>query len=78
MWQEKDRSLVREYSFPDFKTALIFVNKVGESAETVHHHPDIRLSWGKVIVSLTTHDEGDVTEKDRQLANEIDSIYATS
>lgn len=74
MWQEKDNSLVREFNFPDFKTALGFVIKVGELAEAANHHPDINLGWGKVSISLTTHDAGGVTEKDRQLAKEIDEV----
>jgi 4a-hydroxytetrahydrobiopterin dehydratase len=74
MWQEKDKCLVREFSFPDFKAALDFVNKVGKLAESANHHPDIQLGWGKVIVSLTTHSEGGVTQKDRDLAAEIDGI----
>jgi len=74
MWQERDQSLVKEFSFPDFKTALTFVNKVGELAEAANHHPDINLSWGKVLISLSTHDEGGITEKDRRLAKDIDGI----
>ena len=74
MWEEKNKSLVRKFSFSDFKSALAFVNKVGDLAEAANHHPDISLGWGKVVVSLTTHSEGGVTEKDRQLANEIDQI----
>ena len=74
MWQEINKSLVREFSFPDFKTALAFVNKVGALAEAANHHPDISLTWGKVTIRLTTHDDGGVTEKDRQLAKEIDDI----
>jgi len=66
--------LVKEFSFPDFKTALTFVNKVGELAEAANHHPDINLSWGKVLISLSTHDEGGITEKDRRLAKDIDGI----
>jgi 4a-hydroxytetrahydrobiopterin dehydratase len=74
MWQEENKSLVKEFSFSDFSEALTFVNKVGELAEAANHHPDIHLGWGKVVISLTTHDEGSVTEKDRQLAKEIDEI----
>lgn len=66
--------MVREFNFPDFKTALGFVIKVGELAEAANHHPDINLGWGKVSISLTTHDAGGVTEKDRQLAKEIDEV----
>lgn len=74
MWQEKDGSLVREFKFPDFKSALAFVVKVGELAEVAGHHPDVKLGWGRVVICLTTHDEGGITQKDRQLAEEIDKI----
>jgi 4a-hydroxytetrahydrobiopterin dehydratase len=74
MWQEQNKALVKEFSFPDFKSALSFVNRVGELAEIANHHPDISLGWGKVIVNLTTHDAGGVTEKDRELAKNIDKI----
>jgi 4a-hydroxytetrahydrobiopterin dehydratase len=74
MWQEEDNSLIREFKFADFKTALLFVNKVGALAEKANHHPDIELGWGKVKVVLTSHDVGKVTERDRSLASEIDSL----
>lgn len=74
MWQEKNDELFRSFSFKDFKTALDFVNKVGALAESANHHPDIELSWGKVGVHLSTHNEGGVTQKDKRLAKEIDKI----
>ncbi len=66
--------MVREFKFKDFKRALEFVNKVGELAEEANHHPDIELGWGRVKVSLTTHSEGKVTDKDLNLAAEIDKL----
>lgn len=75
MWQEADNQLTHSFDFPDFKTALAFVNKVGAAAEAANHHPDIQLGWGKVVISLTTHSAGKVTDKDKQLAKEIDTIY---
>ncbi len=74
MWEEKDNHLTKEYVFPDFALALEFVNKVGQKAEAANHHPDITLSWGRVVVSLTTHSEGGITLKDHELAAEIDAI----
>ena len=51
------------------------MNRVGEIAERMQHHPDIGIKdYKKVIVSTTTHDEGKVTDKDRELAAEIDKI----
>lgn len=74
MWQETDNQLQRTFNFADFKSALAFVNKVGDLAERAGHHPDIELGWGKVVVHLSTHSEGGVTEKDRNLAKEIDTL----
>lgn len=73
-WQEENNQLTRQFTFPDFKSALAFVNKFGELAESHNHHPDIFLGWGKVTVTLTTHDAGGVTEKDRALAAAIDAL----
>lgn len=74
MWTEQNNTLVKEFTFADFKTALLFVNKIGELAEAAEHHPEIMLGWGRVKVILTTHSEGAITEKDRQLAEQIDAI----
>ncbi len=59
----------------DFKSALDFVNKVGAEAESMDHHPDILMhSWNKVKISVNTHTEGGVTEKDFSLAGKIEEI----
>ena len=71
---DADEIIRKEFTFPDFKEALAFVNKVGEIAEAKQHHPDIMLSYGKVQISLTTHDADGLTEKDFDLAKEIDKI----
>lgn len=74
MWNEIDSSINKEFKFDDFKAALDFVNKVGELAEAANHHPDIELGWGRVKITLTTHSEGQVTDKDRHLAKQIDEL----
>lgn len=74
MWQEDNGELIKEFDFADFKSALSFVNKVGELAEQQNHHPTVVLSWGKVKITLSTHDAGQVTSKDHELANAIDKI----
>lgn len=67
-------SLEREYEFSDFKTGLAFVNEVGDIAVQHQHHPDITLSWGKVTVSLTSHDAGGLTSKDFEFAQSLDAL----
>jgi len=66
--------IMRTYKFPDFKTALAFVNKVGALAEEQGHHPDILLAWGKVEITLWTHAVNGLTESDFILAAKIDRL----
>jgi 4a-hydroxytetrahydrobiopterin dehydratase len=66
--------LQREFKFPDFKTALDFVDKVGAVAETQGHHPDILLAWGKVGITIWTHKIEGLTESDFILAAKIDRL----
>jgi 4a-hydroxytetrahydrobiopterin dehydratase len=74
-WQiMNEHHLVRTYKFPDFKSALAFVNKVGEVAESQGHHPDIQLGWGKVEITTWTHAVDGLTESDFILAAKIDQL----
>jgi 4a-hydroxytetrahydrobiopterin dehydratase len=75
-WTVRDqRQLTKTFLFPDFKTALDFVNRVGELAEEQGHHPDLHLAWGRVDVETWTHDADGLTESDFTLAEGIDRAY---
>jgi len=67
--------LERTYEFPDFAEALAFVDSIGEIAEEQGHHPDIRLSWGRVGVEIWTHKIDGLTESDFVLAAKFDRAY---
>jgi len=71
----KEHHLEKEYTFPDFRKALDFTNKVGVIAEQENHHPDIYLSWGKVKLTLWTHKIDGLTESDFILAAKCDEQY---
>lgn len=71
-----DHHLFRQYAFPDFKTGLAFVNRIGALAEAVDHHPDLALRWGVVEVVLFTHALGGLCEADFALAARIDALLA--
>ena len=74
-WQVvAEHHLVKVYTFPDFRTALDFVNRAGAIAEEQGHHPDLYLSWGKVEVKVWTHKVNGLTESDFILAAKIDRI----
>jgi 4a-hydroxytetrahydrobiopterin dehydratase len=74
-WQIVDEHhLTRTFKFPDFKSALDFVNRVGAIAEEQGHHPDILLSWGKAEITLWTHAVDGLTESDFIVAAKIDKL----
>ena len=74
-WSFDSNQIHSDFQFKDFKEALNFVNKVGDEAEKMNHHPDIFLhSWNKVKITVSTHSEGGVTEKDFKLAAIIDKL----
>lgn len=70
--------LERTFLYPDFATALAFVNLVGTLAEDQGHHPDLELSWGKVGVKIWTHKINGLTRSDFVLAAKIDTVYQAS
>ncbi len=74
-WLTKDNKLVKEFLFKDFTEAFAFLTKVAIIAEKQNHHPEIYNVYNKVIISLQTHDAGNVvTEKDHKLAEAIDAF----
>ncbi|MBI2434308.1 MAG: 4a-hydroxytetrahydrobiopterin dehydratase [Candidatus Hydrogenedentes bacterium] len=60
----EEHHLEKEFEFPDFATALEFVNAVGQIAEAQNHHPDILLTYGMVKVTIWTHKIDGLTESD--------------
>lgn len=70
----REHHLSREYRFPDFASALAFVNRVGALAEQQGHHPDIYLAWGKARIDIWTHKIDGLTESDFILAAKIDAL----
>lgn len=69
-----EHHLNRTYEFPDFKTALEFVNRVGDVAEQEGHHPNINFTWGKVEITIYTHKVDGLTESDLILAAKIEKL----
>jgi 4a-hydroxytetrahydrobiopterin dehydratase len=69
-----EHHLVGIFKFADFKEALGFTVKVGEVAEALNHHPEINLSWGRVVITIFTHDRDGLTELDFQFAHKVSAI----
>jgi len=71
----EEHHITKSLAFPDFRTALAFVNRVGELAEEQGHHPDVYLSWAKVEIKLWTHKTNGLTESDFIMAAKIDQLF---
>jgi 4a-hydroxytetrahydrobiopterin dehydratase len=73
-WEIKEGKLTRAFTFDDFMGAVRFVDRLAPVAESQGHHPDLQVSWGRVVVELTTHDAGGLTAKDFNLASSLDKL----
>ena len=73
-WQERDGALEREHEFASFAEAIAFVDRLAELAEAENHHPDIDIRYRRVTVRWTTHSEGGITDRDRELAARTASL----
>ncbi len=74
-WQVvEDHHLEKEYRFKDFREALDFTNRAGELAESVGHHPDILLAWGRVKLTVWTHKIDGLHEADFVFAAKADAV----
>lgn len=75
-WKLVDHQINRNYVFLDFVEAIRFVNRVAELAEDLDHHPDMLIhSWNNVSITLSTHSEGGLTEKDFKLAEQVEDLF---
>jgi 4a-hydroxytetrahydrobiopterin dehydratase len=73
-WSQTDKEITRTYEFTDFNESMGFVTRVALVAEKADHHPDIDIRWNKVTLTLSTHSEGGLTEKDLELADTADGL----
>lgn len=71
-WELRDtKHLQKEFKFPDFKSALEFVNKIGAIAESEDHHPNIEFGYGFARILLWTHAIDSLSDNDFFLAAKI-------
>ncbi len=77
-WTLDDRLIRRRFTCANFAEAMGFVNRVAERAEAVDHHPDITINWNRVTFELTTHFRHGLTDRDFDLAEDIDRLAPPS
>jgi len=64
----------KDFQFDTFPVAIAFVNLLADAAEEANHHPDIDIRYNRVLVALSTHSEGGVTDKDLALAGRAEDL----
>jgi 4a-hydroxytetrahydrobiopterin dehydratase len=74
-WErEANRVIRRVFTFSTFREAFALATQVALLAESQGHHPDLEVSWGKLVVTFTTHTAGGLTESDFVMAAKIDGF----
>jgi len=73
-WQYQGDRICKIFTFTDFVEAFGFMSQVALCAERLNHHPDWSNSYRTVEITLTTHNEGGITQKDINLASQIDNL----
>jgi 4a-hydroxytetrahydrobiopterin dehydratase len=73
-WKAEGGFLVKKFEFSEFMDGIGFVGKVAALAERLDHHPDISVRYTTVTLSVQTHSEGGITEKDFRLARAVDGL----
>jgi 4a-hydroxytetrahydrobiopterin dehydratase len=73
-WEFEENSITRTYETDGWPTTLQLVNAIGFICEAADHHADLMVSWGRLAVHLSTPRAGGVTDKDLELAREIERL----
>jgi 4a-hydroxytetrahydrobiopterin dehydratase len=75
-WSRRADVLTKTFTWPTFAQGIAFVTRVAKAADAMNHHPDIDIRYTKVTCALSTHDAGGITERDLELAREIERVVA--
>ena len=73
-WTVVEGKLHKEFQFDDFNQAFGFMTRAAMHIEKMNHHPEWFNVYNKLVVDLTTHDAGGITENDIKLAKTLNSL----
>jgi 4a-hydroxytetrahydrobiopterin dehydratase len=75
-WSKHAQTICRTFKFEGFMSSVDFVRRIAKQTLKINHQPDIDIRFDQVTLTLTTHDEGGITEKDFSLARKCDEVFA--
>ncbi len=73
-WSREGDAITKAYTFPAYMEGIAFVNGAAEAAEAADHHPDMAVGYKRVTVTLSTHSSGGISQKDLDLAAELNGL----
>ena len=73
-WSRRGDALVKAFAFPSYLAGVDFVVRVAHAAEAANHHPDLDVRYGRVVCTLSTHSAGGITQKDLDLAGQVEAL----
>jgi len=73
-WTIVNNKIHKEFQFDDFNQAFGFMTRAAMHIEKMNHHPEWFNVYNKIIVDLTTHDAGGITQNDINLAKILNSL----
>ncbi len=76
-WERKGETIAKQYTFKGFMDGIWFLNRIAEIAEQMDHHPDVTINYRRITFTLSTHDQGGITEKDFKLGDAIEREFKT-
>ncbi len=71
-WEHKGEAIAKQYKFKEFMDGIRCIDRIAEIAEKMDHHPDIAINYTRITFTLSTHDQGGITEKDFKLGEAIE------
>jgi 4a-hydroxytetrahydrobiopterin dehydratase len=74
-WSRRGEMITKTFQFRNFLTGISFVSAVAKAAEAADHHPDIDIRYTKIVCTLSTHSAGGITQKDLDMARQIDLAH---
>ena len=74
-WRIMSNHIEREFNFSNFIEAFSFMTKIALICEKYNHHPNWVNVYSKVIIKLSTHDLGGISNLDKTMASEINNIF---
>jgi len=73
-WSRRGDVITKTFQFKNFLNGINFVTVVAKAAEAADHHPDIDIRYTKITCTLSTHSAGGITQKDLDMARQIDRV----